>query len=68
MFEEQLRALRRGQNSQSVFRINGVVTDMRESKVIHHGALVPPQRRARVAFAVIFFCLSLSLLNYVSML
>lgn len=33
-----------------------------------HDNLVPPHRRARVAFALVFFSLSLSFLNYVSAL
>ncbi|MDL0432170.1 hypothetical protein QPM17_13565 [Marinobacter sp. TBZ242] len=37
----------------------------REPGTAHGNNLVPPHRRARVAFALIFFSLSLSFLNYV---
>lgn len=40
----------------------------REHAEVHHNSLVPPHRRARVALALIFFCVSLFFLNHVSTL
>lgn len=45
-----------------------MITKQCNPKAIRREALVPPHRRARVAFALIFFSLSLSFLNYVSTL
>lgn len=42
------------------------MTDRSEREAVHHQSLVPPHRRARVVFALVFFSLSLFFLTYVS--
>lgn len=44
------------------------MTDRYQTETVHCHDLVPPHRRARVAFAVVFLSLSLCLLSYVSTL